>query len=66
MNKCLIVMLASLSLGALAGEESVDCTNAVTTIEINQCAAIELELAQAKLEKYLKTSFNHNSHDHEL
>ncbi|EXJ24721.1 hypothetical protein D048_4663, partial [Vibrio parahaemolyticus VPTS-2009] len=41
MNKCLIIILASLSFGALAEEESIDCDNAMTTIEINQCAAIE-------------------------
>ncbi len=66
MNKCLIIILASLSFGALAEEESVDCNNAMTTIEINQCAAIELESAQVKLDKYLNTSFEHNSHDPEL
>ena len=66
MNKCLIIILASLSFGALAKEESIDCNNAMTTIEINQCAAIELESAQVKLDKYLSTSFEHNSHDPEL
>ncbi len=66
MNKCLIIILSSLSFGALAEEESIDCNNAMTTIEINQCAAIELESAQVKLDKYLSTSFEHNSHDPEL
>ena len=66
MKKRLIIILASLSFGALAEEESIDCNNAMTTIEINQCAAIELESAQVKLDKYLNTSFEHNSHDPEL
>ncbi|TMX78309.1 lysozyme inhibitor LprI family protein, partial [Vibrio parahaemolyticus] len=66
MNKCLIIILSSLSFGALAEEESIDCNNAMTTIEINQCAAIELESAQVKLDKYLNTSFEHNAHDPEL
>ncbi len=66
MKKRLIIILASLSFGALAEEESIDCNNAMTTIEINQCAAIELESAQVKLDKYLNTSFEHNSHDSEL
>ncbi|EOW0803606.1 lysozyme inhibitor LprI family protein [Vibrio parahaemolyticus] len=66
MNKCLIIILASLSFGALAEEESIDCNNAMTTIEINQCATIKLESAQVKLDKYLSTSFEHNSHDPEL
>ncbi|EJG0332044.1 DUF3265 domain-containing protein, partial [Vibrio parahaemolyticus] len=30
MNKCLIIILASLSFGALAEEESIDCNNAMT------------------------------------
>ncbi|EGR0199959.1 lysozyme inhibitor LprI family protein [Vibrio alginolyticus] len=66
MNKYLIIILASLSFGALAAEESIDCNNAMTTIEINQCGAIELESAQVKLDKYLRTSFEHSSHDPEL
>ncbi len=66
MNKCLIIILAGLSFGALAEEESIDCNNAMTTIEINQCAAIELESAQVKLDKYLSSSFEHNSYDPEL
>jgi len=32
MNKYLIIILASLSFGALAEEESIECNNAMTTI----------------------------------
>lgn len=66
MNKYLILLLASLSFGVVAKEEPIDCNNAMTTLEINQCGAIELESAQATLDKYLKTSIEHNSHDPEL
>ena len=43
-----------------------DCDNAVNTIQVNQCASIELESAKAELSYYLDASFEHNSHDPEL
>lgn len=46
MKKSLIIALASLSFGVLADEKAVDCDTAFTTIEINQCAAIELDVAK--------------------
>ena len=52
MKKYVIVALASLSSMAFAQEEAIDCNNAVSTLEINQCAAIELEAAQKQLNKY--------------
>lgn len=58
--------MASLSFNALAEEASIDCNHATTTVDINQCAAIELKSEQAKLDKYLKASFEHNSHDPKL
>ena len=61
MKKSLIIALASLSFGVLADEKTVDCDTAFTTIEINQCAAIELNAAKTELEKYLKASLEHNS-----
>ncbi|WP_404972904.1 lysozyme inhibitor LprI family protein [Vibrio campbellii] len=66
MKKYVIVALASLSFMAFAQEEAIDCNNAVSTLEINQCAAIELEAAQKQLNKYLETSLEHNSYDPEL
>ena len=66
MKKYVIVALASLSSMAFAQEEAIDCNNAVSTLEINQCAAIELEAAQKQLNKYLETSLEHNSYDPEL
>ncbi|MEZ9953545.1 lysozyme inhibitor LprI family protein [Vibrio splendidus] len=58
--------LAYFSCSVLAVEKTVDCENAMNTIEINQCAAIELESAQAELDKYLAASFEHNAYDAEL
>ncbi|MGR2853976.1 lysozyme inhibitor LprI family protein [Vibrio vulnificus] len=66
MKKSLIIVLASLAFDALAGEKAIDCDAAFTTVQINQCAAIELDAAKAELEKYLKASFEHNSFDSEL
>ncbi|ELH4920530.1 lysozyme inhibitor LprI family protein [Vibrio vulnificus] len=66
MKKSLILALASLSFAVLAGEEPIDCDTAFTTIEVNQCAAIELDAAKTELEKYLKASFDHNSFDPKL
>lgn len=63
MKKELIIVLASLSFAALADEQVIDCNTALTTIEINQCAASELKSAKTELEKYLKASFEHNSFD---
>ncbi|MFA0629716.1 lysozyme inhibitor LprI family protein [Vibrio sp. 10N.222.49.A3] len=54
------------SFSALAGENVVDCENAMTTLDINHCAAIELESAQLELEQYLEASFEHNAYDAEL
>ena len=54
------------SFSALAGENVVDCENAMTTLDINHCATIELESAQVELEQYLEASFEHNAYDEEL
>ncbi|MFS1973463.1 lysozyme inhibitor LprI family protein [Vibrio splendidus] len=61
-----VVLLTCLPLLASASDDVIDCENAMNTIEINQCAAIELESAQAELDKYLAASFEHNDYDAEL
>ncbi|CDT79987.1 conserved exported hypothetical protein [Vibrio coralliirubri] len=67
MKKLISALIAvCFSFSALADEGIVDCENAMNTIEINQCAAIELESAQAELDKYLAASFEHNAYDAEL
>lgn len=67
MKKLISALIAvCFSFSALADDGVVDCENAMNTIEINQCAAIELESAQAELDKYLAASFEHNAYDAEL
>ena len=67
MKKLILAFIAvCFSFSALADQSAIDCENAMNTIEINQCAAIELESAQAELDKYLAASFEHNAYDAEL
>jgi uncharacterized protein YecT (DUF1311 family) len=66
MNKYLAIVLVVFSMSALASEEQIDCGNVVSTLDINQCASIELDLAQAELIKYLAASYKHNDYDTEL
>ncbi|MGF1862377.1 lysozyme inhibitor LprI family protein [Photobacterium profundum] len=68
MKKCLLLLLSSLVFSAtVSAEEAVlDCDNAINTLQINQCASIELDSAQTELSKYLETSFEHNSYGPEL
>ncbi|MEZ8312302.1 lysozyme inhibitor LprI family protein [Vibrio splendidus] len=61
-----VVLLTCLPLLASASDDVIDCENAMNTIDINHCAAIELESAQAELDKYLTASFEHNAYDAEL
>lgn len=63
MNKYLIAVLAILSSPALSASGSIDCENARTTLEINDCATIELTSAQATLDEYLQASFEQNAED---
>lgn len=64
----LLLLLSSLFVAVTACAEDMpfDCDNAMNTIQINQCASIELESATAELSQYLKASFEHNSDDPEL
>ncbi|KAB0285527.1 DUF1311 domain-containing protein [Vibrio fortis] len=59
----LLVALAMLPMTALAQQDEIDCENAMNTLEINQCAAIELQTAEEQLETYLQASFEHNAED---
>lgn len=61
-----IVLLTFMPFVSSASDDVVDCENAMNTLEINHCAALELESAQLELEKYLAASFEHNSYDAEL
>lgn len=53
MKTLLIILLTCLTLPVLASEETTDCDNALTTLEINQCAANELESARLEMQRYL-------------
>ncbi len=66
MNKYIVVVLVGLSFSTVAADKAVDCENAVSTLEINQCASIELDSTQVELAKYLEASFRHNAYDPEL
>lgn len=67
MKKYIGIALLSLSLIVVADhDKALDCDNAISTPELNQCAYIELEVAQAELTQYLQASFEHNAHDPEL
>ncbi len=66
MKKWLLIMLASFSSVVSAENESLDCKNAMNTFEINQCASMALDSAQAELTKYLEASFEHNANDPDL
>lgn len=67
MRKYIVIALLGLSFMVMAEDSGpLDCDNAFSTPELNQCAYIELEAAQAELTQYLQTSFEHNAHDPEL
>ena len=59
------VVLSLLSLMVMASNV-VDCENAMTTIEINQCAKLELESAQDTLNQYYQASLERYQEDKEL
>ncbi|MCG9693828.1 DUF1311 domain-containing protein [Vibrio sp. Isolate22] len=61
-----MLILMCFSYSVLAGENAVDCDNAMNTLEINHCAALELESAQVELDKYLAASLEHHAEDAEL
>lgn len=66
MIRYLLIAIAVFSFSAAAEEDAVDCDKAVSTLEINQCAAIELGMAQSEMNRYLAASFKNKSYDPEL
>lgn len=67
MKRCISILgVVGFACSVTASELDVDCDNAMNTLEINHCAALELESAQVELEQYLTTSFEHNADDVEL
>lgn len=51
---------------AMAEASSLDCDHAMTTLDINQCAAKQLESAQTELSQYVEASVTHHADDPEL
>lgn len=64
---CLISgLLVSSSAMATAQTTKVDCENAYTTIEINQCAENKFDTANQQLQQYLAQAIKQNSTDKQL
>ena len=64
MNKFFILFFSIYSNIALS--DDFDCDKAISTIEINYCAGVELENSTLKMNTYLTKSKEHNSYDSEL
>ncbi len=65
-KKCIAIVLGSLIVSVAAADETVDCSDAITTREMNKCMSNELNLAKAELDKYLKATYKHQASDPEL
>ena len=52
----MLILLAAALLMVQEPEPSLDCANASNTIEINDCAARDVAIGQARLETYLAAS----------
>jgi uncharacterized protein YecT (DUF1311 family) len=66
MKKYILMALVSFTFTVMADDGDLDCENALTTLDINQCAAVELVAAQEELDMYLEASYEHNAYDSEL
>jgi uncharacterized protein YecT (DUF1311 family) len=66
MRISLCCLLACFALPAFSADEALDCEKAETTYEINQCAALDLEVAEAELQQYLQASLEQHKDDAEL
>lgn len=64
MGKYVVLLLACLP--ALLPAAELDCENAVSTLEMNECASLELEAAEREMYRYLETSLEYHSEDTEL
>ena len=60
------LLLVSSSAMAAAEETKIDCGNANTTLEINQCAENKFDVAEQQLQQYLAKSIQQNSNDKAL
>lgn len=60
MIKCLLLFLL---LPSIALSDELNCDEATTTVEINECVAEKLMLAQIEMRKYLEASLTHYHDD---
>ncbi|MEM0981592.1 MAG: lysozyme inhibitor LprI family protein [Cyanobacteria bacterium P01_H01_bin.58] len=56
-------MLSQPVLAQSAYAQEIDCDQAITTIEVNHCAALELEAAETVMAEYLQASQDRYAHD---
>lgn len=63
-GKYLVLLLACFP--ALLPAAEPDCENAMSTLDINQCAGIEQETAKREMHRYLAKSLEHHREDAEL
>ncbi|SMY32421.1 hypothetical protein PMAL9190_00521 [Photobacterium malacitanum] len=64
---CLISgLLVSSSAMATTQATKIDCDNAYTTLEINQCAENKFDVANQQLQQYLTQAIKQNSTDKQL
>ncbi|MBT2774050.1 DUF1311 domain-containing protein [Halomonas sp. ISL-60] len=66
MNKMISLLFAFVSLSAFATDAAPDCQNATSTMEINQCALLQLEMAEAEMYRYLDAALNDHEADASL
>lgn len=57
------LFFAFTTLSAFASDESPNCDNAMTTLDINQCALIELDTAEANMRRYLDAALRRHEAD---
>lgn len=65
MLRILLISLSFVAFAAHATEPEVDCSDAISTPDINYCAGLELNKAQNELEQYLNKVFELNNDDPE-
>lgn len=58
MNYIVGLILTFATLPAFASDTAQDCENAMSTMEINQCAQLELGTAEADMQRYLDAVLN--------
>ncbi|MEC6795592.1 lysozyme inhibitor LprI family protein [Photobacterium sp. S4TG1] len=66
MKKLWVISVLMLSGSAMASTQTLNCDEAYSTLEINQCAEDKLNIAEQQLQVYLAQSLYQNSTDKAL